>query len=436
MRRGTSLSAEPKRAFAKFLVAERSQLLNRRGFDREVREDLTLRGDTIYYLLHQLFVHEGATLTIEAGALVKAWGRNAAIIVEQGGRIVAEGTREAPVVLTCTRPTGLREPGCWGGVRLLGRAPVTRLEGTADGVLPASRPVYGGSDPHDSSGTLRHVRVEFAGAGTEPGTAAPALGLYGAGDGTVLEHVQAHASRGAGIAFSGGTAACDFCAISGSGEAGLAWERGWRGAARHLFVQHGPGGTDAIGGANDPAGYDLEPRSLPALSNATLVHSDPYGESRRRAVGLRLETGSGVAAVNLLVTGFGGGAILASGRSALLFGEGQSTVTDALLHRNGYRPGSGQLRGGGVASGVDFGDHDPQLRNVRWEANPDPRPAAGSPALLAPTPPSASSDAGETAPGEQYIGAFGAENWLEEWTFFGPESDYDTREADAGEDQQ
>ena len=426
LRQGTSLSAEPKRAFAKFLVAERSQLLNRRGFDREVREDLTLRGDTIYYLLHQLFVHEGATLTIEAGALVHAWGPNAAIIVERGGRIVAEGSREAPVVLTCTRPTGQRQPGCWGGVRILGRAPVTRLEGTAAGVLPASRPVYGGSDPHDSSGTLRYVRVEFAGAGTEPEPAAPALGLYGAGDGTVLEHVQAHASLSEGIAFSGGTAACDFCAISGSGEAGLAWERGWRGAARHLFVQHGPGGTDGIRGANDPEGHDFEPRSLPALSNATLVHSNPYGESARRAVGLRLETGSGVAAANLLVTRFGGGAILASSRSALLFGEAESMVTDAILHRNGYRSGSGQLRGG-IPSGVDFGDHDPKLRNVRWEANPDPRPEAGSPALLESMPSSESSDGGETAPGEQYIGAFGEENWLEEWTFFGPESGYDTR---------
>ena len=426
LRQGTSLSAEPKRAFAKFLVAERSQLLNRRGFDREVREDLTLRGDTIYYLLHQLFVHEGATLTIEAGALVHAWGPNAAIIVERGGRIVAEGSREAPVVLTCTRPTGQRQPGCWGGVRILGRAPVTRLEGTAAGVLPASRPVYGGSDPHDSSGTLRYVRVEFAGAGTEPEPAAPALGLYGVGDGTVLEHVQAHASLREGIAFSGGTAACDFCAISGSGEAGLAWERGWRGAARHLFVQHGPGGTDGIRGANDPEGHDFEPRSLPALSNATLVHSNPYGESERRAVGLRLETGSGVAAANLLVTRFGGGAILASSRSALLFGEAESMVTDAILHRNGYRSGSGQLRGG-IPSGVDFGDHDPKLRNVRWEANPDPRPEAGSPALLESMPSSESSDGGETAPGEQYIGAFGEENWLEEWTFFGPESGYDTR---------
>ena len=91
--------AEPmplRRAYAGFTVAERGQLLNRSGFDREVRSDLTLRSDTLYYLGHQLFVRDGATLTIEPGTVVRAWGPNTAIIVERGGRIVAEGTREAP----------------------------------------------------------------------------------------------------------------------------------------------------------------------------------------------------------------------------------------------------------------------------------------------------------------------------------------------------
>ena len=197
-----------RRAWAKFSVAERSLLFNRRGFDREIRDDLTLRSDTIHYLGHQLFVHDGATLTIEPGTVVQAWGQNAAIIVEPGGRIVAEGTREAPVVLTCSLRVGWRQPGCWSGLRILGRAPVTRLEGVAPGVLPAERPVYGGSDAESSSGALRYVRVEFAGAAADPEAAVPAIGLYGVGSGTVLDHVQAYASLGDGFAFAGGTAVC------------------------------------------------------------------------------------------------------------------------------------------------------------------------------------------------------------------------------------
>ena len=110
---------------------------------------------------------------------------------------------------------------------------------------------------------------------------------------------------------------------------------------------------------------------------------------------------------DLLVTRFGGGAIAAKGRAALLFREGESGVANAILHRNGYR----QVRGG-IGSGVEFADRDPGLRNARYEANPDPRPESGSPVL------------GTGDAEHQYIGAFGEWNWLEEWTFFGPESDY------------
>ena len=400
-----------RRAWAKFSVAERSQLLNRRGFDREIREDLTLRSDTLYYLGHQLFVHAGATLTIEPGTTLRAFGRNTAIIVEPGGRIVAEGTRETPVVLGCSSPAGLRRPGCWAGLRILGRAPVTRLEGVAPGVLPAERPVYGGTEAQDSSGVLRYVRVEFAGAaGDEAEAAGPAIGLYGAGSGTLLDHVQAHASLGDGFAFSGGTAVCNHCVASSSGNAGLSWERGWRGGASHLYVQQGGGGLDGLTGGNDGEGHDLEPRSLPTLSNVTLVHAAPYGRRERRAVALRLSTGSGVLVSDLLTVYFQARAIDARGRSALLFSEGESAVRGALLYRSGTRP----LQGTGQDA-VEFTDKDPELRDVRDFANPDPRPKVNSPAL--------------PDGREGYIGAFGKDdNWLEEWTVFGPESVYDLRE--------
>ena len=430
-----------RRAWAKFTVATRGQLLIRRGLDREVSADLTLRSDTLHYLMGQLFVTAGATLTIEPGTVVQAWGLNAAVIVERGGKIVAKGTRQAPVVLTCSRPPGQRYPGCWGGLRILGRAPVTRLEGVAGGVRAPERPVYGGTDPRDSSGTLRYVRVEFAGAGTQPGTVLPAVGFYGVGDGTAIDHLQARAGLGHGIAFSGGTAGCDHCVASGSVEAGLAWERGWRGAASHLYVHHGEDGLHGVDGINDPQGYNLEPRSLPTLSNVTLVHAVPYSRRARDAVGLRLHIGSGVQARDLLATGFGEGAIDASGRSTLMFHEGESWVSGALLHRNGNVPGNGQLRGG-VRPGVQFIDRKPDLRDVRYFANPDPRPESDSPAMLEYSPaepppaPAGDSTGPDGGPPKEaaYIGAFGdEENWLEEWTVFGSDSDYDPRNTDGTE---
>ena len=276
-------------------------------------------------------------------------------------------------------------------------------------MLPAERAAYGGADAQDSSGALRYVRVEFAGADPhDPAAAVPAIGLYGAGSGTQLEHVQAHASLGDGFAFRGGAAVCERCVASGSGAAGLSWERGWTGGASQLYVQHGREGGDGLAGGHDPEGHDREPRSLPTLSHVTLVHAAPYGRPARRAVALRLSDGSGVRAQRLLATGFGGGALRAIGRSRQLFNEGESALAAALLWLNG----SPQVPAG-LAEAANFAARNPQLRDVRDFANPDPRPKPDSPAVV---------DRG-------YIGAFDwGNNWLAGWTVFGPESVYDLRQ--------
>ena len=135
-----------------------------------------------------------------------------------------------------------------------------------------------------------------------------------------------------------------------------------------------------------------------------------YGRLQRRSVALRLTVGSGVQARDLLATRFGGGAVRATGGSRLLFGDGTSSLSGALLRLNG----SPQLPGS-IAEAADFSARDPQLRDVREFANPDPRPKADSAAL--------------TAERNGYIGAFSrTQNWLDQWTVFGPESVYDLRQ--------
>ena len=96
------------------------------------------------------------------------------------------------------------------------------------------------------------------------------------------------------------------------------------------------------------------------------------------------------------------------------------TMTWAIVHGNG---GGGARIPGAIEPHVEYEDADPWLLDIRDGANPDPRPQSGSLALraegLANAPPSGG------APGSPgYIGAFGEEYWLEEWTSFGPESDY------------
>ena len=385
-----------RRMWAKFVVGS-GQLLTRRGFERVLKADLTLEGGRVHYLLDRMVVPSGATLRLEAGALVQAWGNRAEIVVEPGGLIEAAGTRQQPVVLTCLQPPGQRQPGCWGGLRLLGRAPVT---GVAEGAP------YGGSDWADSSGSVRYTRIEFAGASPADGSTAPALALSGVGSGTVLEHLQVRSSSGPGVAFIGGAVGCDYCVASANAGGGVTWQRGWRGRLRHLYVWQSHGTSDAIDGRNLAVNPELEPRSHPELANVTLASGGPRAVMSK-GCGLRLQDGTGLTAHRLLVCGFRGGAVVVGPRTGQLLEAGASSVTDSIQYDNL------QAKQGWSGAGVEFlPSRSPRLRNAGTDPNHDPRPRR----LL---------EVSGVLSGEaDYVGAFGEQNWLDEWTVFGREQDY------------
>ena len=208
-----------RRAWAKFAVAERSVLLNRSGFDREIRSDMTLRADTLYYLGHQLFVHAGATLAIEPGTLLQAFGAprrdHRRARRPDRGRGHPRGSRGADL-LRARRlpPAGLLgraahprpgpgdAPGGRGAGRAAPRAAGLRRQRTREG----------------SSGALRYVRVEFAGASGRPGGAGSrdraVRGRQRHAAWTTSRPVPASATASPS---HGGTAACGHCVASGSG---------------------------------------------------------------------------------------------------------------------------------------------------------------------------------------------------------------------------
>ena len=408
-----------KRAHAKFVVSARVPAeIGSEAQVTRIAHDTTWTSDKIHSIRGQVFVSPGAVLTIEPGTLVLARGPQAAIVVEQGGRIMAEGRPDAPIVMTCEEAVGERFEGCWGGLVILGRAPTTH--GAALGRSEAPGAVFGGEDPLDSSGTLRYVRVEFAGAGSVPGTQPAGLGFYGVGAGTSIDHVQSHASAGDGIRFVGGTANCRRCVSSGASDDGFEWARGWQGSAQYLFLQQGPGGGDCgIEGQDSGPGSGTAPR----LYNLTIIGGavrDPSGGAD--GCGIRLHTGASMKARNLIVTGFAPRATEVRDRIAASFRDGARSIAHAIVHASGGRKGD-LLIGGDIEIGQAYLEEDPKLINVRYAANPDPRPKLSSAALKVGAGAVPPSD-GFLDTGAQQIGAFSESNWLEEWTFFGRESDY------------
>ncbi|MCY4583345.1 MAG: hypothetical protein OXE50_11200, partial [Chloroflexi bacterium] len=333
-----------KRAYAKFAVPrEGSRLLNRRGTKRFIETDLRLSNGWFYYLGDELHVSDGGTLTIDAGTVIRAWGPNAAIIVEPGGRIVVRGRREAPVVMTCSLPVGERRPGCWGGLVVRGAATAGTGLGQEEGAPPGARIADGLGDTDNasgSSGELRYLRVEFAGGGSLTGTPASAIVFEGVSARTVIDHVQVHASAGDGFAFRGGTAHCSYCVSSDTRGNSMTWSMGWQGSMQHLYVQQGAQGASGLHGS---AASEAIPAAMPTFYNVTLVGGYNIGvpggvPGRRDSIGpgIFLEAKARMNARNLLVTGFAGFALDGSAAS---FVAGSSSVANAILTKTGYRHG-------------------------------------------------------------------------------------------------
>ena len=95
--------------------------------------DVTLSASVEYKLNCQVFVKNGATLTIEAGTVIKAKKVDAgvdapALIIEQGAMIMAKGTAKKPITFTAEDtfdPTAdnfdaTKARGLWGGLIILG----------------------------------------------------------------------------------------------------------------------------------------------------------------------------------------------------------------------------------------------------------------------------------------------------------------------------
>lgn len=267
-----------------------------------ITEDTTWRAGKSYVLQELIFVESGATLTIEPGVTVR--GRpGSALIVTRDARIFARGTRDAPIVMTSARPDGERAAGDWGGLVVLGRAPLNVGESHVEGIpIDDGRGDFGGRDPQHNCGVLEYLRVEFAGFELARNVELNGLTLGGCGEATIVRHVQVHRGLDDGIEVFGGTVLLSRVLVTGPDDDGLDWDLGWRGRAQFVIVQMYPNiGDSAIEADNLAADHDARPRSAPQIANATLL-ADRASRHSHRAMTLR--RGSAGDFRNFLISGF------------------------------------------------------------------------------------------------------------------------------------
>lgn len=156
----------------------------------EITSDMTLKAADNNLLRGFVYVTDGVTLTIEPGTVIKGEkSSKGSLIVERGGKLIAEGTAEKPIVFTSDQPKASRTYGDWGGLILCGKSIVNNTAGEAQ-IEGGPRSYYGGKDPEDNSGIVKYVRIEFAGYPLEPNKEINGLTCGGVGRGTTIEYVQ------------------------------------------------------------------------------------------------------------------------------------------------------------------------------------------------------------------------------------------------------
>lgn len=174
----------------------------------------TLDAAKPYLLKGQVFVPNGVTLTVPAGTIIKGdKATKATLIVQPGGKLVANGTANSPVVFTSAQGVGERDRGDWGGVILLGNAFVNQAAKPAiEGITPTQ--TYGstvaeGANPAtnaaENSGTLTYVRIEYAGIELTPNNETNSLTMGGVGNGTTISYVQTSFGGDDNFEWFGGT---------------------------------------------------------------------------------------------------------------------------------------------------------------------------------------------------------------------------------------
>ena len=186
----------------------------------DITVNTTWTADKTYKLTGLIYVRNNATLTIQAGTLVKGvyTSSGTALIVAKGAKLNAIGTAAAPIVFTSGKTVAQgRSAGDWGGVVLLGKARFTSL-GAAntgvnyiEGITSSVNTEYGGGstpDDADNSGTLKYVRIEFGGFVFSNNNEINGLTMGAVGNGTTIDYVQTSYTNDDSFEWFGGSVNC------------------------------------------------------------------------------------------------------------------------------------------------------------------------------------------------------------------------------------
>jgi hypothetical protein len=240
----------------------------------------SLSADTVYTLGAQVQV--SGTINIAAGTIIKGDKvAKGALVILPGGKINAIGTPTKPIVFTSAMAPGLRNAGDWGGIIIVGKAPVNQTTCEVEGL---TRKVSYGLDQiaaadrkaDDNSGTLQYVRIEFAGIPLLPDKEINGLTMCAVGSGTTIDHIQVSYSGDDSFEWFGGTVNCKYIIAYLGLDDEFDTDFGYSGNVQFAFGLRSPRIADVstsngFESDNDANGSTFVPQTKAVFSNVTCI---------------------------------------------------------------------------------------------------------------------------------------------------------------------
>ena len=285
--------------------------------------DLTLKKGE-YTLTGSLQMEAPATLTIEAGTTITSEvtdGKIIYILIEQGAKIIAEGTESEPITMTAEE----HRAGAWGGLHICGYAH-TNASGAVTSEIGGAP--YGGGNDADNSGSLKYVRIQYSGLALDEEHEANGLSLYGVGYGTAISYIQIIDGSDDGIEFFGGSANIDHCIVENCTDDSFDWTEGWNGTAEYIVAYQSVAECDCLMECdNNGDNNDAEPVAHPTIRYATFIGNNSADNAR----GLRFREGTFVNLDYALVTGKDKAITLETAQTVASFDNDESSIRNTYI---------------------------------------------------------------------------------------------------------
>lgn len=298
-----------------------------------IEKDTTLRAIDNNILTGKVYIRKGATLTIEKGAIVKGTYTGsdvAALIINRGAKIIAQGTADEPIVFTSASSTPVS--GDWGGIVICGKA---ANNGNANGVQGLYVPeggihnfttgdgVSGSGDAevptavnNDNSGILSYVRIEYAGYAFQPNQEINSLTMASVGSGTQIDHVQVTYAKDDAFEWFGGTVNCKYLIAYKTQDDDFDSDYGFSGSVQFGLIIRDSSIADvskseAFESDNNANGDNLTPQTSAVFSNITAFGPQAtlnnVGSSNYHGAAVQIRRNSSISIFNSAFVGWGMG---------------------------------------------------------------------------------------------------------------------------------